>query len=304
MLRRRGGVAGLPEPRRGIRRRTALVRLEQAAQIRAPAERGRCTGIGRHGLRRGGVILAQAGEVGGGRALCGRREAGIQFGSAARPSGAVVEQRPVRGGRLRQVEGGGALREGAGRRDQGRGTLRAQHMRRIEVARGRLAAEGARQGVRILLGQGAGQRGGDLGIAAQVEDRLPLARVGDRIGPVRLSGDGFGLGLQTEPRPGILHHAEPGLLDELEQPGGGGGPRLGGGIEGRLTPRRGEEIVEADAARRRSVTDRLDDRPRGGRGRQGPRLGRRALRWARRRGEQEHPGAHGSGDRPNLRPLW
>ncbi|WP_331304473.1 hypothetical protein [Methylobacterium oryzae] len=282
----------------------ALVRLEQAAQVGGPAERGRRAGVGRDGLRRGGTDLAQAGQVGGGGALGRRREAGVEFGGAPRPAGTVVEQRPVGAGRLRQVEGGGALREGAGRRDQGGRALRAQHVRRVEIARGRLAAEGTGEGVGVLLGQGTGQRRGDLGIAAQVEDRLPLPRVRDRVGAVRLPGDGVGLGLEAEPRPGILHHAEPGLLDELEQAGRRGGPGLGGGIEGGFAPRRGEEIVEADAARRRPVADGLDHRSGGGRAGQRPRLGRRAFRWARRRGEQEHPGGHGAGDRPNLRALW
>ncbi len=283
--RRGARVTALPDLGDALRDRAlAPVGLEQRAQ--AAVQRG--IGHRRFGGARGGRHR--------GRRPRGRgREQRVEFGGGARAPGLVVEQAAVGGRRLRQVEGGGARRAALGRVDQRRGAARAQHMGGVEVAGGGLAPERGAQRVAVALGQGAGHRRRHLRVAAQVEDRLARRRVGDRIGAVGARRDGVGVGAEPELGARVLHHPEPGLLDELEQAGRRRGAGLGGRVQARFALRRGEQVIEADAARLRPVADGRDH------------LAARRIRRARRRGggaglaradggigEQEHDAVRGS----------
>ncbi|MGO4286540.1 DUF2336 domain-containing protein [Bosea sp. TAB14] len=227
-----------------------------------------------------------------------RRQHAIDLLDAACPAGLVVEDAAIGRGGLGKVARRNAARIARGRPDQIGCAARAQHMGHVELARLRLAPERASELVAVLLGQRTRHDGGNLGVVAQLQDLLAQRRVGDGQ-PAATVVDGVGVVLQALLRPLLLHHRQPGLLDELKQAGRARGFRLGVRCQRRFPLRRLEQIVEARAGPIRALANGADDRVGGGLG-----------LAARRRGEKEHRrsrarlAARLRGRATRLPPLW
>src|ERR671932_2381652 len=106
-------------------------------------------------------------------------------------------------------------------------------MRDIELALARLAPEALLQRLAVLLRQLAGQNRRGFGIVAQVEDLLARDRVAHRITGRRLL-DLRRQGAEAVFAPLLLHHGQPGALEELEETGRRRGPRPGARIQARF----------------------------------------------------------------------
>ncbi len=125
----------------------------------------------------------------------------------------------------------------------------------IELPLARRAAEPARKHRSVLLGEGATHHGIGGRVLAQRHDRVAHAGILDDIAARRGARDRIGIGAVAECRPGLLQGREPGLIDELEQPGCGRGPHGQVRVEIGFDLGRGEQIVEARPRRFGGLTD-------------------------------------------------
>ena len=111
----------------------------------------------------------------------------------------------------------------------------------------------------MVGGELGGHHGGGVGVEAQVHDRAVRVGAGYAEAPVVL-GDQVAVAGEAVGGPVPLQRGHPGLLDELEQAGGGGASRLGEGVEAALAPGGAQEEAEVDARRaRRAPHGRLHD---------------------------------------------
>jgi hypothetical protein len=146
----------------------------------------------------------------------------------------------------------------------------------VEVAGIGFAPELGRELIAVSLREGARHDRRDLRVLPQPEDLLAQLRIGHRERAVGFRADGARVIAEPVLRPFRLHEPEPGLLDELEEPGRrrASGPRLR--VEGRFLLRGRKQVVETDAGPLGSLPDGVHDR-----------IGRRRV-TSGRRGEQEH----------------
>ena len=117
-------------------------------------------------------------------------------------------------------------------------------MGKVELTGRGLAANALLQRPRALIGKRTGHEGGHFRVMAQGKNCLPGRFVGHFVPTTRRGVDGRSFGLETEVRTMPFDHAEPCLLDELEQARRTG--RLGfcRGIERAFAHGRLKQIVE------------------------------------------------------------